>query len=330
MTMDKKKLKSSVGWAVAIVGYYVWFQAFYNAVRFNEVLPYSDLFDMAAGVAHNFLPVLAVFLLNLFIVFSLVRIKDLRIKICADVLLSIFSACMVNWLYLLIIGAFRKTGVDWAGSILNDVIILMGVEMVYYFNRLSKARQEAEKARLNAIQYKYDALKSQINPHFLFNSLNLLYSLVSIDSVRSKQFIRELSRMYRYIMSQQNRDSVSTTEEFGFLASYVSVLEMRYNNKFSVILNGHPDPDKYLIPFTMQLLIENVTKHNAITGKTPMSVTIDITDEEITISNPLRPKESESVSHIGLRYLSQLYDARGRKFRVEKTDTSFTAHVPYL
>lgn len=328
--MDKKKLKSAVGWAVAIVGYYVWFQAFYNAVRFNEVLPYTDLFDMAAGVAHNFLSILAVFLLNLFIVFSLVRLKNLKGKVCADVLLSIFTACLVNWLYLWIIGAFRKTSVDWAGTILNDVIILMGVEMVYYFKRLSGARQEIEEARLNAIQYKYDALKSQINPHFLFNSLNLLYSLVSIDTIRAKQFIRELSRMYRYIMLKHSHDCVSVTEEFDYLSSYISVLEMRYNNKFSVIVNGRPDPDKYLIPFTMQLLIENVTKHNVITGKTPMSVTIDIADEEITISNPLRPKKSESVSHIGLRYLSQLYDARGRKFRVEKTDTSFTAHVPYL
>lgn len=328
--MERKKVKTGIGWFVAIVGYYVWFQAFYNAVRFNDVLPYTDIADMAAAVAHNFTPVLTVFLLNLLIVFRLVRITNLKLKICVDVLLSIFAACSVNFLYLLIIGAFRKVEVDWAGSILNDVIVLMGVEMVYYFTNLSKVRKENEKTRLLAMQYKYDALKSQINPHFLFNSLNLLYSLISIDVVRSKQFIRELSRMYRYIMAQQNRERVSTTEEFEFLASYVSVLEMRYNSKFSVSINGVPDSGKDLIPFTLQLLIENVIKHNAITAKAPMKVEIDIGDDKITISNPLYPKESESVSHIGLRYLSQLYASHGREFRVEKSDTLFTVYVPYI
>lgn len=317
-------------WAIAIVGYYVWFQAFYNAVRYDNVLPYADLSDMASATVHNFLPVLAVFLFNLFIVFRLVRIKDLKAKICVDVVLSIFSAFLVNWLYLLIIGAFRKVGIDWMGTILNDIIVLMGVEIIYYFTRLSKAHKETEEARLQAIQYKYDALKSQINPHFLFNSLNLLYSLVSIDTVRSKRFIRELSRMYRYIMAQQNRERVSVAEELDFLASYVSVLEMRYNNKFSVAFNGQPDKERHLIPFTMQLLIENVTKHNAITAKSPMTVTIDISDSEISISNPIYPKESESVSHIGLRYLTQLYAAQGRLFSVERSSSRFIAHVPYL
>lgn len=299
-------------------------------MRFGNVLPYTDLRDMMTGVTYNFPPILAVFLLNLLIVFRLVRIRDLKLKICADVALSIAAACLVNWLYLFILGVFRGAVVDWAGTILNDIIILLGVEMVYYFTRLSKARQETEEARLQAIQYKYDALKSQINPHFLFNSLNLLYSLVSIDTVRSKRFIRELSRMYRYIMSQQNRERVSVAEEFDFLASYVSVLEMRYNNKFRVSIHGEPDADRYLIPFTMQLLIENVTKHNAITAKSPMDVSIDISENEITISNPIYPRETESVSHIGLRYLTQLYASQDKEFHVEKRDGRFTAFVPYI
>lgn len=312
------------------MGYYVWFQAFYNAMRFGKVFPYTGFVDMMTGVSYNFPSILIFFLVNILIVFRLVRIRDLKLKICADVALSIAAACLVNWLYLFILGAFRGAVVDWGGTILNDIIILLGVEMVYYFTRLSKARQETEEARMQAIQYKYDALKSQINPHFLFNSLNLLYSLVSIDTVRSKRFIRELSRMYRYIMAQQNRECVSVAEEFDFLASYVSVLEMRYNNKFRVSIHGEPDADRYLIPFTMQLLIENVTKHNAITAKSPMDVSIDISENEITISNPIYPRETESVSHIGLRYLTQLYASQGKVFHVEKRDRRFTAFVPYI
>lgn len=328
--MYKKKLKTGLAWAVAIAGYYVWFQTFYNSMRYGKLFPYSDLRDMAIGVSYNFFPILAIFLLNMLIVFRIVNIKDLKLKICADVILSITLACMVNWLYLLILGSFRDAEVDWAGTILNDILIILGVEMVYYFRRLSKARKETEEARLQAVQYRYDALKSQINPHFLFNSLNLLYSLVSIDTVRSKLFIRELSRMYRYIMAQQNRERVSVAEEFDFLASYVSVLEMRYNNKFRVRISGCRDNNRSLIPFTMQLLIENVTKHNAITSKSPMTVSIDISDSEITISNPIYPRETESVSNIGLRYLTQLYASQGKNFHVEKCDGHFTAHVPLI
>ncbi|MGN0238376.1 MAG: sensor histidine kinase [Lepagella sp.] len=328
--MKSKTLKAGLGWAVGIVGYYLWFQAFYNAVRFGEVFPYTDAADMMAAMAHNFTPVLSVFLLNLLIVFKIVRIKSQLLKIFVDVVLSIFAACLVNWAYLIIIGAFRKAGVDWAGSILNDIIVLLGVEMVYYFKRLSKAREEVEKTRLQALQYRYDALKAQINPHFLFNSLNLLYSLISIDAIRSKQFILELSRMYRYIMIHQNDDRVSVEEEFKFLESYISVLKMRYNNKFEVVMTGVPESDKQIVPFTMQLLIENVTKHNAITSKSPMTVTIDITPDGITITNPLNPKESESSGHVGLTYLSQLYKAHGREFSARKGVNEFVARIQYL
>lgn len=325
-----KKWKALLQWGIAIVGYYVWFQAFYNSMRYSNVFPYTGFVDMLTSVSYNFPSILVIFLFNIFVVLKLVRIRDLKVKICVDIAISIAGASLYNLLYLVILRVFRDPVVDWAGTILNDILILMGVEMVYYFTRLSKARQETEEAHLQAMQYKYDALKSQINPHFLFNSLNLLYSLVSIDTVRSKQFIRELSRMYRYIMAQQNRKCVSLAEEFDFLSSFVSVLEMRYNNKFKVTIKGQPAYDRYIIPFTMQLLIENVTKHNAITAKSPMTVTIDITDEEIIISNPIYPRETESVSHIGLRYISQLYASHGKKFRVEKDDNKFTAYVPIL
>lgn len=79
--MERRRVKSGIVWAAAIVGYYVWFQAFYNAMRFGNVFPYTDLSDMMTGVAYNFPPILAVFLLNLLIVFRLVRIRDLKLKI---------------------------------------------------------------------------------------------------------------------------------------------------------------------------------------------------------------------------------------------------------
>lgn len=327
MRMTGKNFKTCLVWGAAITGYYLWFQSFYNVMRFGVVLPYTDFKDLMLGVANNFPPVILECLLNLLIIFHLVRIKDMRGKICLDLILSISGVILINRLYMWISGHLVE---DWAGTVLADIIIFCGIELVYYFTRLKRSHEEMEKVRHQVLQYRYEALKSQINPHFLFNSLNLLNSLISIDTERSRMFIRELSCMYRYVMAQQNKETVSVEEEFAFLASYVSILEIRYNNKFSVVLDGIPDPQKRIVPFTMQLLLENVTKHNVITSNAPMTVTITVDNDGITVSNPVRPRKSMSVSHFGLGYLSQLYAAYKKNFSVEKTEQHFTVHIPYL
>lgn len=325
--MTGKKLKSFLTWILAILCYYAWFQAFYNVMRCGAIFPYSDFRSVMLGIANNLPPVILECLLNLFIIFHLVRIRDLRVKICIDMILSVAGVVLIDWLYILVSG---KDVEDWAGTVLADIIIFFGIEVLFYFRRISRMREEMEESRRQAMQYRYDALKAQINPHFLFNSLNILNSLISIDAQRSKRFIQELSRMYRYIMSQHNRETVSVAEEFDFLASYVSILEMRYNNKFSVSLHGDPAAGRRIIPFTMQLLLENVTKHNAITSSTPMVVDIHVGSDGITVTNPVYPRENVSGSQFGLKYLTQLYGSYDRRFTVEKTEQYFTAHVPYL
>lgn len=324
------RLKTNFYWGIAIIGYYCWFQAFYNAVRFGDMFYYSDLTDFIIGVASNFIPIFLLFVINLQIVFRLVRLKDEKRKLAVDVTLSFVSTVAVNYAYLLIINLFQKATIDWAGTFLNDILILLGIEMVYYFKRTLRSRQEAEDANKMMLQYKYDALRAQINPHFLFNSLNILYSLVSIDSMKSKVFIRELARMYRYVMAQQNREIISVREELEYLSSYVLVLSMRYNSKFLVEISGETDLDRNMIPFTMQLLIENVIKHNVISSSNPMKVAIMIDKDMIVVSNPYQPRVSETVSHFGLNYLSQLYEARGYRFYTENDGKTFKAFIPLL
>ncbi len=87
---------------------------------------YTSVSDALTGVAFNFPPILIVFLLNLLIVFRLIKVRNLKLKICLDLVVSLFAACIVNWGFLYIIGAFRSTKVDWAGTVLNDIIILLG------------------------------------------------------------------------------------------------------------------------------------------------------------------------------------------------------------
>lgn len=328
--IEKKQLKTALTWLTVIVVYYIWFQTFYNIVRFRDAFPYDSLSDMLTGVAYNFPPIFLVFCSNLYIVFRLVRIKNLKAKICIDAVVSILTSNFINLLYLAVLGIFSGAKIDWGGTTLNDVLILMAVEGVYYFERLLLSRKKIDDAQRKALQYQYDALKSQVNPHFLFNSLSLLYSLVTIDQAKAKLFIRKLSQMYRYILAKDNCDCVSVTDEMQFLASYISVLEMRFDNKFKVEITGTPPPQACIIPFTLQLLVENVTKHNTITTLSPMTVKINITSQEITITNPIFPRKANSISNIGLRYITQLYAAHHKTFSVDNDGEHFTAHVPYL
>lgn len=325
--------KTNLRWGAAILGYYFWFQALYNSIRFGSMFPYADVSSTLTGFAYNLPPILTVFLLNILIVFKIVKIRNMTLKVLCDVVLSALAMMGVNFLYtavLILLG--RNANVDWSGTILNDIIILLAVEMVYYYKRLINSHKETEEAQKRALQYQYDSLKSQINPHFLFNALNILHSLVSIDPLKSQVFIRELARMYRYIMAKQNCVTVTVNEEFAFLDSYISVLKMRYNNKFDVEIKGDMTEvgDKYLIPFTMQLLLENVTKHNVISTNSPMIVSIIISNDGIEIINPIRPRPSESVSRIGLRYLTKLYSTHHGDFRTDNDGKTFTAHIPYI
>lgn len=323
-------------WAVAIMVYYCWFQTFYNAVRFGSMLPYEDLHDLFLGVVKNFIPNLILSVTDIFIVFRLTVRLSLGRKIVTDLMMSLMATFSIGMLYMVVafvLGQIREidfSKTDWIGIVLNDITIFMCLELVYYFTMILRYRKETEDARHLALQYQYDALKAQINPHFLFNSLNLLCSIVAVDSSKAEHFIRELSRMYRYVMAQQNRELVALKEELDFLSSYVSVLEMRYAHKFHVNITGTPADDMYVIPFSMQLLIENVTKHNIISSSCPMEVSVVIHDDCLTVSNPIRKRDSESVSKIGLHYLSKLYAAKGYDFYTRNDGECFYVNVPII
>ena len=206
----------------------------------------------------------------------------------------------------------------------------MGIELVYYFKNLVRSREETEDARRKALQYRYDSLKAQVNPHFLFNSLNLLHSLVSIDQAQSKSFIYSLASMYRYILAKHNIDRVDVKEEFEFLSSYISVLDMRYSDKLKISIIGDLPEGRQLVPFTLQLLIENVTKHNIISAKKPMNINIHVKETEITVSNPINLSHTVVPGGFGLEYLKELYSAYGQTFHIDNDGETFTAYVPLL
>jgi len=323
-----KRVKEITLWAIVIVIYYIAFQLFYNMVAFKTPYPYVSLKWAVYGVTLNFIPVLTIFLLNAAIVFKLVRITNIKKKILVDAVTSYAVSILFNVVFLML---NKGHYVDWAGTLFNNTLTLLLLEVYYYVTRYLHTQEQLSQQRQVALQYQYDALKAQVNPHFLFNSLSILYALVQQDQKLSLQFIDALSQMYRYIMKQQGKETVPLSEEMEFLDNYVSVLKMRYVNQFEVDIEGREHiGTKRVVPYTVQLLLENVTKHNVISSRQPMRVSIVIGEDQLTMTNPIRPRNTSSSTGIGLRYLTELYQLHNKEFTTTNDGQSFTVQVQYL
>lgn len=319
---------------LGIVCYYIVFQAFYNLMAHGSMYPYNNVPDMLTGVTLNFVPTFLQSVFIALVVFGPIRARSIELKIAIDAMLVVVMLVAFNLAFphtMRWLGFPQWGGVNWGGSAFNAIFVFLGMETTFYVLSFKESLRETESHKRLALQYRYDSLKAQINPHFLFNSLNILYSLVSIDQQRSKEFILSLSQMYRYVMAQQNRDTVSLHDELDFLRSYVGVLEMRYRDQFSMLLKGEElVEEQQIVPFTMQLLIENVTKHNVISTQYPMVVNVTIGEDQVTVSNPIRKRPSEASSHVGLNYLTELYQTHGKTFTVNNDGKTFVAQVPFL
>lgn len=226
----------SAGWfLVATVVYALFFQALYNMLKHDTLLPYTDVEAFALSFGKNYVPILLLSLLNVLIVFRMPLPEWLEKRILpktlVDLSVSLLGLLVVNQCYLLAMGVIQApSGVHLAGTLLSDILILLFTETAYYIFLSKELERRASRLRSQAAQYQYDALKSQVTPHFLFNSLNILYSMIDLDRDRSKEFVLSLTDVYRHVLSFRNRPSVTVEEELGLLKAYVEVLSTRYLN----------------------------------------------------------------------------------------------------
>ncbi|HZY80312.1 MAG TPA: histidine kinase [Cyclobacteriaceae bacterium] len=169
--------------------------------------------------------------------------------------------------------------------------------------RMRSMEIQAEQLKKENALAQYEALKNQVSPHFLFNSLSILSSLVHIDANLSEKFIDQLSKAYRYILEQKDNETVSLKTELDFLKSYAFLLKIRFENKFDIKTSiTDEEAEKYSVaPLTLQLLIENCVKHNRMSEKEPLIVTITINENHLSVANHVRPRsETEKILSTGI------------------------------
>ncbi len=205
--------------------------------------------------------------------------------------------------------------------------------IVYFMNRLKKSQLEAEQLKKISIEAQFEALRNQINPHFLFNCFNVLSSLVYKDADTSAKFIAQLSNVYRYLLYNQEKKVVQLKEELGFIESYLFLLKIRFGENIEIENKIEKETeDQYVAPAVLQMLIENAIKHNVVSRKSPLQIRIFSEVGFIVVSNNLQEKElKEESTQVGLRNIQNRYEfLSDKKVQIKKTEKEFTVRIPLL
>lgn len=223
------------------------------------------------------------------------------------------------------------------GEIAGPVIITLVINLFMYGRGfLISWRQNAinlEKVKTKQMATQYESLKNQLNPHFLFNSLNALSSLVYDDQKKAVDFIRKLSEVYRYVLDQNEKEVISLEDEIRFANSYIYLQKIRFSENLVVTIEvSDRCMERVVPPLSLQLLIENAIKHNVISNDNPLH--IQIKNEGIdflTVKNNLKLRKAEDSKGIGLTNLKKRYEILSDKeVYIRKTKEFFSVRIPLL
>lgn len=216
-------------------------------------------------------------------------------------------------------------------TITANIPIILVIELIFYFQSEQQAITASEKAKRDALSFQYNALRAQVNPHFLFNSLNVLSSLIYENQDDANKYTKALSQIYRQALSVNEKPLSTLDEELRFFRSYVFLLEIRFENAFKI----HIDEvgkygDKKIVSSCLQLLMENAFKHNVSSGDAPLFITLNINQKGITFTNKISLRYDVDKGGIGLKYLAAQCDLYDQQIEVENDEQRFTVKVPFI
>ena len=224
----------------------------------------------------------------------------------------------------------RQSGLKtWFGSTIKG-LTFGGIIFIVLLWQTSLRREQ--KLREENLIFQNETLKNQINPHFLFNSLNTISSLIYSQPDAAEKFINNLSSVYRYILENSHKDKVPLKAELDFVADFYSLHRIRDEEKILLSIEA-PDPGNYMIvPVSLQILLENAIKHNIATRENQLNIEMRVEGDSVVVSNNLQRKATQLKStRIGLKNLSERVKLLcGRELTVEETKDQFIVKLPLL
>jgi len=218
-------------------------------------------------------------------------------------------------------------------SLIMNAILTPAYEGIFLFRMWMQSKIERERLQKEHVLVKYETLKNQVNPHFLFNSLNTLSSLVHSDPDKAEHFIEELSKVYRYVLEKRNDLIVPLKDELAFIRAYLFLQGIRFDKNLSTSIDIPNDADSLMIPpLSLQTAIENCIKHNEISAAHPLNIQIRRDGKKVVIINNLQPKtQPEASTGTGIRNLMERYemlDKEAPRFYIDKD--RYIAEIPLI
>ncbi|MEO0469064.1 MAG: histidine kinase [Bacteroidota bacterium] len=200
--------------------------------------------------------------------------------------------------------------------LLFNIISVLGVGLFvlydggrFFFNRWKDSLVQLARFEKENVEFRFAALRNQVNPHFLFNSLNTLSSMIHSDPDAASQFVRQLSRVYRYVLENKEKEVIPLAEELTVLSSYLFLIAHRFKDQVKVEINiPESDQAAFIPPMTLQMLIENAIKHNSTSREKPLHIHVFSDQDFLVVSNPIQARSSvEFSSQVGLANISSRF-----------------------
>lgn len=233
--------------------------------------------------------------------------------------------------------SFKLDSLFMASTWVMYVMASAGINAVfftsYFIDRWKDSLVMAERLEKEKSQVQFDNLKNQLNPHFLFNALTSLNSLIAENPALASQFLQHMSKVYRYVLQNKEKNFVSLGTELDFIQNYVFLAETRFAEALKIKIDV-PDPlrEKAIVPITLQILIENALKHNIVDLQRPLTIEILTSGDFLTVSNNFQPRKMvETSNKQGLENLKSLYHfLTDKPIEIEQSDQRFSIRIPLL
>ncbi len=222
------------------------------------------------------------------------------------------------------------------GNMIFQMIITIAISSIIhgfsFFKEWKVQSQRSLELEKEMVRAQYASLKTQVNPHFLFNNLNALSALVKLDPDKAQEFISQLGRVYRYLLDNHQEEVVPLSGEWAFAESYLYLEKIRFGDAFSYEVHFKPDEDWMLPPLALQIVLENVFKHNQIEKGKQLHILIQQNDDALSISNSIRKRTLPAESSgLGLQNLRDRYAyLTGRPVSVIQNGATFEVQLPLL
>ena len=309
-------------------------------IVFNNSLVMKFLYTLLYSITIGYANKLVFVTLDKFFVNDRFSVKRIAVGFVSSFIVTLFTIFLLRIFEDVIVehktfGAFltnEKPG-NYIFAVVMTFIVLLSFYSFYFYKAYQESRIKEQKIIAGTANAKFESLKNQIDPHFLFNSLNVLSSLIEENPENAQKFTTSLSKIYRYVLEQKDKELVTVQEELNFAKTYMNLLKMRFENSISFELpESYDNPEAKVVPLSLQLLLENTIKHNIVSEQKPLHIKIFVKDNYLVVQNDLQKKEVlQDRRGVGLQNIVSRYAIlTQRKVLINQTDKTFEVHLPIL